>query len=236
MTGVALELMADLDKETVDLEPNYDDTRTQPTVLRAASRTCCATARTASRSAWRRRCRRTNLREICAALRAILDDPLVPVTRLLELVPVRTSRPAASSMGRQGILKAYTTGRGLIRVRARYHVEDKGQKQLLVFTEIPYQTRKAADKTGIIPKMVEVVKDGRITGIYNVEDQSSKDGMRLVVELKKGEDPRSSPTSSSSSRRCRRPTRSSTWRSTSVSRAPWGCVRSWTPTSRTGAT
>jgi len=189
MTGVALELMADLDKETVDLEPNYDDTRTQPTVLPSRFPNLLCNGSDGIAVGMATSMPPHNLREICAALRAILNDPLVPVAKLLELVPGPDFPTGGIIMGRQGILKAYTTGRGLIRVRARYHVEDKGQKQLLVFTEIPYQTRKAADKTGIIPKMVEVVKDGRITGIYNVEDQSSKDGMRLVVELKKGEDP-----------------------------------------------
>lgn len=189
MTGVAVEMMADLDKETVDLEPNYDETRMQPTVLPSRFPNLLCNGSDGIAVGMATSMPPHNLREICAALNAILDDPLVPLARLLELVPGPDFPTGGIIMGRQGILKAYTTGRGLIRVRARYHVEEKGQKQLLVFTEIPYQTRKAADKTGIIPKMVDVVKDGRITGIYNVEDQSSKDGMRLVVELKRGEDP-----------------------------------------------
>jgi DNA gyrase subunit A len=88
-------------------------------------------------------------------------------------------------MGRRGALQAYTTGRGRVLLRARYQVEEVRSKEQLVFTEIPYQVRKIA----IIEKIVEVVKDGRITGIADVRDESDRDGIRLVVELKKGEDP-----------------------------------------------
>jgi len=189
MTGVSTEMMGDLDKDTVDFEPNYDDTRNQPTVLpsRFPNLLCNGTDGIAVGMATSMPPH--NLREICAALRAILDDPEVSTQRLIEIVPGPDFPTGGIVMGRRGILQAYTTGRGLIRVRARHHIEEKGTKQLLVFTEIPYQTRKAAEKTGIIAKMVDIVKDGRITGIYNVEDQSSKQGMRLVVELKRGEDP-----------------------------------------------
>ncbi len=189
MTGVATELMADLDKDTVDFEPNYDDTRTQPTVLPSRFPNLLCNGADGIAVGMATSMPPHNLREICAALLAILDDENVPLARLLELVPGPDFPTGGIIMGRRGILQAYSTGRGLIRVRARYHVEQKGKKEILVFTEIPYQTRKAADKTGIIAKMVDVVKDGRIEGIYNVEDQSNKKGMRLVVELKKGEDP-----------------------------------------------
>ena len=188
MTGVTTELMADLDKQTVDFEPNYDDTRVQPVVLPSRFPNLLCNGSDGIAVGMATSMPPHNLGEVCAALRAILEDPQVPLQRLVELVPGPDFPTGGIVMGRRGILQAYTTGRGLIRVRARYHVEQKGNKELLVFTEIPYQTRKAADKTGIIPKIVDVVKDGRITGIYNVEDQSSKDGMRLVIELKRGED------------------------------------------------
>ena len=87
-------------------------------------------------------------------------------------------------MGRRGILQAYATGRGQVRLRARYHVEEKRTKELLVITEIPYQVKK----TTIIDKIVEIVREGRITGIADVRDESDRTGMRLVVELKRGED------------------------------------------------
>jgi DNA gyrase subunit A len=88
-------------------------------------------------------------------------------------------------MGRNGIVQAYATGAGLVRVRARHTIEDKGTRQQIVVTEIPYQVRKLA----IIEKIVEVVKEQRITGISDVRDESDREGLRLVIELKKGEDP-----------------------------------------------
>jgi DNA gyrase subunit A len=189
MTGVSTELMSDLEKDTVDFEPNYDETRTQPTVLPSRFPNLLCNGADGIAVGMATSMPPHNLREICAALHAILDDENVPLARLIELVPGPDFPTGGIIMGRRGILQAYSTGRGLIRVRARHHVEDKGKKQILVFTEIPYQTRKGAEKTGIIAKMVDVVKDGRIAGIYNVEDQSNKKGMRLVVELKRGEDP-----------------------------------------------
>ncbi|MDA1266278.1 MAG: DNA topoisomerase 4 subunit A, partial [Planctomycetota bacterium] len=189
MTGVATELMSDLEKDTVDFEANYDDTRTQPTVLPSRFPNLLCNGADGIAVGMATSMPPHNLREICAALHAILDDPAVSTARLLELVPGPDFPTGGIIMGRRGIVQAYTTGRGLIRVRAKHHVETKGKRELIVFTEIPYQTRKAADKTGIIAKMVDVVKDGRIEGIYNVQDESNKKGMRLVVELKKGEDP-----------------------------------------------
>ncbi len=188
MTGVAIELMADLDKGTVDFEPNYDETRTQPTVLPSRFPNLLCNGSDGIAVGMATSMPPHNLREICAALHAVLDDPKVSLGRLIELVPGPDFPTGGIIMGRRGVLQAYSTGRGLIRVRARHHVEDKGNREILVFTEIPYQTRKAGGN-GIIDKIVGVVKDGRIPGIYNVEDQSSKDGMRLVIELKRNEDP-----------------------------------------------
>jgi DNA gyrase subunit A len=88
-------------------------------------------------------------------------------------------------MGRRGILQAYATGRGLVRVRAKYHIEEGKTRSSIVFTEIPFQVRKET----IIDKIVEVVNEERITGISNVQDFSDRDGIRLAIELKKGEDP-----------------------------------------------
>jgi len=188
MTGVAVELMADLDKGTVDYEPNYDETRTQPTVLPSRFPNLLCNGSDGIAVGMATSMPPHNLREICAALHAVLNDSKVSMARLIELVPGPDFPTGGIIMGRRGVLQAYSTGRGLIRVRARHHVEDKGNREILVFTEIPYQTRKAGGN-GIIDKIVGVVKDGRIPGIYNVEDQSSKDGMRLVIELKRNEDP-----------------------------------------------
>ncbi len=126
-----------------------------------------------------------NLLEICAALRAVLDDSRISILELASIVKGPDFPTGGIIMGRRGILQAYSTGRGLLRVRARHAVEERGAKQQLVVTEIPFQIKK----TAIIEKIVEVVKDGRITGISDVRDESDRDGIRLVIELKRGEDP-----------------------------------------------
>ncbi|MDP6762675.1 MAG: DNA gyrase subunit A [Planctomycetota bacterium] len=184
MSGIAVEMLADLDKETVDYEPNYDETRMQPTVLpsRFPSLLCNGSDGIAVGMA----CSLPphNLREICAAMRTVLIDPKTTLAELVGIVQGPDFPTGGVIMGRRGIHQAYTTGRGQVRVRARYHVEEKKTKNLLVITEIPYQVRK----TLIIEKIVDVVRDGRITGIADVRDESDRSGMRLVVELKRGED------------------------------------------------
>ena len=120
-----------------------------------------------------------------AAIRAVLEDPKVTIARLCELVQGPDFPTGGVIMGRSGIQRAYATGRGRAIVRAKGHVEDVRTKQQLVFTEIPYQVRKAT----IIEKIVDIVRDNRVTGIADLRDESDRDGIRLVVELKKGEDP-----------------------------------------------
>jgi DNA gyrase subunit A len=185
MDGVSVEMMADLDKDTVDLEPNYDESRTQPTVLPSRFPNLLCNGSDGIAVGMATSLPPHNLREVCAAMRAVLDDPRVSIVDLCAIVKGPDFPTGGIIMGRNGIVQAYATGRGLLRVRARYAVEDKGTKQQLVFTEIPYQVRKLA----IIEKIVEVVKEARITGISDVRDESDRDGLRLVIELKKGEDP-----------------------------------------------
>ena len=184
MSGIAVEMLADLDKETVDYEPNYDETRMQPTVLpsRFPSLLCNGSDGIAVGMA----CSLPphNLREICTAMRTVLIDPDTTIQELMGIVRGPDFPTGGVVMGRRGVHQAYTTGRGQVRVRAKYHVEEKKTKNVLVITEIPYQVRK----TLIIEKIVDVVRDGRITGISDVRDESDRSGMRLVVELKRGED------------------------------------------------
>jgi DNA gyrase subunit A len=185
MAGPAVELMADLDKETVDFAPNYDERLMEPTVLPSRFPNLLCNGSDGIAVGMATSLPPHNLREIAAAIRAVLDDPAVPLRDLCELVSGPDFPTGGIIMGRRGILQAYSTGRGLVRVRARHHVEDVRSKQQIVVTEIPYQVRK----TSIIEKIVEIVKDGRVTGIADVRDESDRDGIRLVIELKKGEDP-----------------------------------------------
>ena len=184
MAGTAVELLTDLDRDTVDYEWNYDETRKQPTVLpsRFPNLLCNGSDGIAVGMA----CSLPphNLHEICTALRMVLANPDVSPMELCEIVKGPDFPTGGIIMGRRGILQAYATGRGQVRLRARYHVEEKRTKELLVITEIPYQVKK----TTIIDKIVEIVREGRITGIADVRDESDRTGMRLVVELKRGED------------------------------------------------
>ncbi len=185
MDGSAVELMADLDKETVDLQPNYDERLMEPTVLPSRFPNLLCNGSDGIAVGMATSLPPHNLREIAAAIREVLKDPAVSLRRLCELVTGPDFPTGGIIMGRRGILQAYSTGRGLVRVRARTHVEDIRSKQQIVVTEIPYQVRKIA----IIEKIVDIVKDGRVTGISDVRDESDRDGIRLVIELKKGEDP-----------------------------------------------
>ncbi len=184
MDGTAVDMMADLEKETVDYQPNYDERLTEPVVLTSRFPNLLCNGSEGIAVGMATSLPPHNLREIAAALRAVLDNPKVSIGELCELVRGPDFPTGGIIMGRRGILQAYGTGRGRVLVRARQHVEDVRSKEQLVFTEIPYQVRK----TNIIEKLVEVVKDGRITGIADVRDESDRDGIRLVVELKKGED------------------------------------------------
>jgi DNA gyrase subunit A len=185
MSGIAVEMMADLEKETVDLEPNYDDTRMQPVVLPSRFPNLLCNGSDGIAVGMATSLPPHNLREICAALRMVLDQPQTTIAELCEVVKGPDFPTGGIVMGRNGIRQAYATGRGLIRLRGKWAVEDIRTKQQIVVTEIPFQVRK----TAIIEKIVEVVKDGRITGISDVRDESDRDGMRLVIELKKNEDP-----------------------------------------------
>ncbi len=184
MAGTAVELLTDIDKDTVDYEWNYDETRKQPTVLpsRFPNLLCNGSDGIAVGMA----CSLPphNLREIIKALRAILDNPELSFEELTGIVQGPDFPTGGIVMGRSGILQAYKTGRGHVRLRARHDIEEKGTKEQIVITEIPYQVKK----TTIIDKIVEVVRDGRITGISDVRDESDRQGMRLVIELKRGED------------------------------------------------
>ena len=160
MTGMSTELMSDLDKDTVEFEPNYDETRTQPTVLPSRFPNLLCNGSDGIAVGMATSMPPHNLHEICDAALAILDDPEVSIRDLMEIVPGPDFPTGGIIMGRHGIHSAYTTGRGRVRVRARHHVEDTGKRQRLIFTEIPYQTRKAADRTGIIAKIVETIDPG----------------------------------------------------------------------------
>ena len=182
MDGTSVEMMADLDKETVDYQPNYDERLVEPIVLTSRFPNLLCNGSDGIAVGMATSLPPHNMREVCAAIREVLHDKDVPLATLCEHVKGPDFPTGGIIMGRSGAMRAYTTGRGRVVVRAKHHVEEIRTKEQLVFTEIPYQVRK----TTIIEKIVELVKDGRITGIADLRDESDRDGIRLVVELKKG--------------------------------------------------
>ncbi len=185
MARTSVDMLEDIDKETVDRQANYDESRTEPVVLPGRFPNLLCNGSDGIAVGMATSLSPHNLREIVAALRAVLDDPQITIADLCGIVTGPDFPTGGIIMGRSGIVKAYATGRGLVRLRARCAVEDLRSKQQIVVSEVPYQVRKGT----IIEKIVEVVKDGRITGISDVRDESDRKGMRLVIELKRGEDP-----------------------------------------------
>ncbi len=185
MDGPAVEMMADLDKQTVDYQPNYDDRLLEPVVLPGRFPNLLCNGSDGIAVGMATSLPPHNVTEVIAGLRAVLNDPSVTMRELCEIITGPDFPTGGIIMGRSGILQAYATGRGRVIVRAKYHVEEIKKREQLVFTEIPYQVRKIL----IIEKIVDVVKDGRVTGISDVRDESDRDGIRLVVILKMGEDP-----------------------------------------------
>ncbi|MFT5461172.1 MAG: DNA gyrase subunit A [Planctomycetota bacterium] len=186
MAGPTVDMLADLDKETVAFQPNYDERLTEPTVLPGRFPNLLCNGSDGIAVGMATSLPPHNLREIAAAIRAVLADEDVTMATLCEIVTGPDFPTGGIMMGRRGVLQAYSTGRGRAVVRAKHHVEEiRSNREQLVFTQIPYQVRK----TLIIEKIVDLVKDGRITGISDLRDESDRDGIRLVVELKKNEDP-----------------------------------------------
>jgi DNA gyrase subunit A len=186
LTAVAAELMADLTLDTVDMQPNYDDRLTEPTVLPSKFPNLLVNGSQGIAVGMATSIPPHNIREICDALVALIQKPESTVDDLMKIVKGPDFPTGGLICGRRGIADGYRTGRGRITVRGRLHTEQtRGGKTQIVITEIPYQVLK----TTIIERIADVVKDGRIPDIADVQDHSDRDGMRIVVDLKKGVDP-----------------------------------------------
>ncbi|MBI1849813.1 MAG: DNA gyrase subunit A [Planctomycetes bacterium] len=183
----AMMLLEDLDKDTVDFAPNYDESTTEPTVLPAKFPNLLCNGSQGIAVGMATSIPPHNLTEVCDALIALLDNPEIPILGLMQHVKGPDFPTGGLICGRRGIAEAYAGGKGRVTVRARMIVEEtKTGRKMIIVTEIPYQLQK----TAIIERIAEVVNDGRVEGIHNVQDESDKDGMRLVIELKKGVDDR----------------------------------------------
>jgi len=188
MTKLAHELLADLHKETVDWVPNYDGTELIPAVMPTKIPNLLVNGSSGIAVGMATNIPPHNLGEVIDGCLALIDNPEVTVDELMQYIPGPDFPTAGLINGRQGIIEAYRTGRGRIYMRARSEIEDidkVGGRQQIVITELPYQLNKAR----LIEKIAELVKEKKIEGITELRDESDKDGMRVVIELRRGEVP-----------------------------------------------
>ncbi|WP_145008891.1 DNA gyrase subunit A [Pseudomonas oryzihabitans] len=188
MSKLAHELLADLDKETVDWVPNYDGTEQIPAVMPTRIPNLLVNGSSGIAVGMATNIPPHNLGEVIDGCLALIENSELTVDDLMQYIPGPDFPTAGIINGRAGIIEAYRTGRGRIYVRARAEVEDidkSANRQQIVITELPYQLNKAR----LIEKIAELVKEKKIEGITELRDESDKDGMRVVIELRRGETP-----------------------------------------------
>jgi DNA gyrase subunit A len=184
MFETTMQILEDIDMDTVDYIPTYDNRKFEPTVLPSRFPNLLCNGSVGIAVGMATSMPPHNVREICTALRSVIEQPDISVDELIKHVPGPDFPTGAYICGRAGIRQAYRTGRGLIKVRSKYHIEENKKRSSIVFTELPYQE----SKTTIIEKIATTVKDGRIKGISDVRDESDH-RIRLVIELKGDADP-----------------------------------------------
>jgi DNA gyrase subunit A len=184
MSAQTVELMADIDMETVDTQRTFDNRLDEPVVLPARFPNLLCNGSTGIAVGMATSMPPHNLREVSSALRALIENPEITVDGLMEHIQGPDFPTGALICGSAGFRQAYRTGRGLIKVRSKFHIEESKRRASVIFTEIPYQESKVA----IIERISECVKDSRIQGISDVRDESDRN-IRLVVELKTDADP-----------------------------------------------
>ncbi len=184
MARIAHELLADLDKETVDFVANYDESEFEPVVFPTRLPNLLINGSSGIAVGMATNVPPHNLSEVINACIALVGDPGISFGQLMEHLPGPDFPTAGIINGAQGIVDAYRTGRGRIHVRGRADIEERGDDQYnIVVTELPYQVNKAR----LLEKIAELVKDKKLDGIRELRDESDKDGMRMVVELRRGE-------------------------------------------------
>ncbi|MCP3676020.1 MAG: DNA gyrase subunit A [Deltaproteobacteria bacterium] len=185
MTRLASELLTDIGKETVDFSPNYDDSLKEPVVLPAALPTLLINGASGIAVGMATNMPPHNLTEVIDAIIHLVKKPDADVSELMEFIPGPDFPTAGFIHGREGIRSAYKTGRGIVKLRARVITEKHPRtgRQSIVVTEIPYMVNKAK----LIEKIAHLVRDKKVEGISDIRDESDRDGMRIVIELKKDE-------------------------------------------------
>ena len=185
MDEITQEILADIDKETVDFAPNYDGSLQEPTILPSRIPTLLANGSSGIAVGMATNIPPHNIGELIDGVIALIDNPKLTVAKLMGIIKGPDFPTGAFIHGLQGIQSAYETGRGLVQMRARIKVEvhERTQRESIVVTEIPYQVNKAK----LVEKIAELVKDRKIEGVSDLRDESDKDGIRVVIDLKKGE-------------------------------------------------
>lgn len=184
LTRAAMEMLADLNKETVDVQPNYDESLTEPAVLPARYPNLLVNGSQGIAVGMATNIPPHNLREVAAAVDMLIDNPDATTDELMTVLPGPDFPTGGIIMGTEGIHDVYETGRGSITVRAKVHVENigKGGRQRLVVTEIPYQVNKGL----LQEKIAQAVNEKKIEGISDLRDETNRKGMRIVIDLKSG--------------------------------------------------
>lgn len=181
LSKLGASLMEDMDKDTVDWNPNFDGTLLEPAVLPAKFPNFLVNGGSGIAVGMATNVPTYNLGEVCNAVLAILDNPQISDDELFEIIPGPDFPTGAIIMGRGGSYKAHTTGRGSIIVRSKVHKEVSHDHEIIVVDELPYQVNKAQ----LIIKIADLIKEKKIEGIAEIRDESSKEGLRIVIELKR---------------------------------------------------
>ena len=186
LARVAMTLLEDLDKDTVDFTPNYDGSRVEPQVLPARFPNLLVNGAGGIAVGMATNIPPHNLGEVIAACKAYIDNPGITIEELMQIVPGPDFPTAPLILGQAGARSAYHTGRGSIIMRARHKVEEgRGERRSIVLTSIPYQV----GKNGLVEKIAEAAKDKRIEGVSDIRDESNREGVRVVIELKRDATP-----------------------------------------------
>ena len=184
LAKIAHEMLADIDRETVDFVPNYDETQEEPTVLPSRLPNLLVNGSSGIAVGMATNIPPHNLGEVVDGLVQVLDQPETTAEELLQIVKGPDLPTRGYIYGTAGIREAYTTGRGIITMRARAHTEKlRGGREAIVVTELPYQVNKAS----LIAKIAELSREGKLDGLSEIRDESDRDGIRVVLELGKGE-------------------------------------------------
>jgi DNA gyrase subunit A len=186
MSKLGMEFMRDIEKETVPFLPNYDNTILEPAVLPTRVPNLLLNGSSGIAVGMATNIPPHNLRELCGGLLALLEDPTISIRSLMRYIPGPDFPTAGFLCGCDGVVEAYETGKGTIKMRGRVEVEESGRKQHLIVSELPFQVNKAK----LLERIAELVKVKRIEGIQDIRDESDRHGMRVVLTLRQGEEPK----------------------------------------------